>query len=287
MIFSEEHIVEGNSWSKICCRIGNETTVIADVQCRVGGYDEITDIGVFGMVPGEGAFAGLPHTYGIDLEDLSLIGDFPQAPNPSGAFAVVEASATELFVLSTGPTQFLSSFDGTSWKSILTISLEDGGLGPCYDPVNNKMYLVGSYDGYNIYELDDAGQLIPFEDENGNDGIVPRSVVNYENELYAIGGSCFDYAVDGELIYSTTYKLGVITDAILDLEAQDVSIFPNPASETVHITGIDINDPITIHNVVGQKFDLSKSLDGDQIVVDIKSLPEGIYFINNVSFMKN
>ncbi|KAB8151493.1 T9SS type A sorting domain-containing protein [Kordia sp. TARA_039_SRF] len=60
-----------------------------------------------------------------------------------------------------------------------------------------------------------------------------------------------------------------------DFELNNVSIYPNPASNSIHIQGVDSIQTVEIHSIQGKKMQVS--VFNSQI--DISSLQSGIYFL--------
>lgn len=66
-----------------------------------------------------------------------------------------------------------------------------------------------------------------------------------------------------------------------NLNADDLLIFPNPATNKINIklTNAAVNTEVLLSNLCGQVLS-SFRMDSDNSVIDISSLPKGVYFVN-------
>jgi hypothetical protein len=72
-----------------------------------------------------------------------------------------------------------------------------------------------------------------------------------------------------------------LVDAVSDLNVKDFNLYPNPASQTIYVENLK-SEKFMVLNVSGQtvlKGDLNQGL----TEINIKELPEGIYFLKSVS----
>jgi hypothetical protein len=81
---------------------------------------------------------------------------------------------------------------------------------------------------------------------------------------------------DGEYSYSSIQKVRMASE-------KKIRLYPNPTKNTMIIEGIDATvQNIRIYNVIGtqviQEIPTNKK-QGDRLVLDLSSLPMGVYFI--------
>lgn len=64
-----------------------------------------------------------------------------------------------------------------------------------------------------------------------------------------------------------------------------VSIYPNPASNEIHVANIPRRTSITITNLLGQALFQATS-ESESLTIDVSALPNGFYFLNRHKFIK-
>ena len=64
-----------------------------------------------------------------------------------------------------------------------------------------------------------------------------------------------------------------------------VTIYPNPASQTVTVNSSKADVPVVITNTLGQII-IKETITGHQKTIDLRALPVGIYFLNNLKLVK-
>lgn len=96
--------------------------------------------------------------------------------------------------------------------------------------------------------------------------------------------------LDGSSLYGTTtnggvntdagviYKLDIITGISNSLVENNFSVYPNPTTAKVYITGNNYNN-IEIYNSIGQKISIRKFLNQRSNEFDLSDLPKGIYLL--------
>lgn len=94
----------------------------------------------------------------------------------------------------------------------------------------------------------------------------------------------------------TTCSFTVTVDEALGIKEnskQQIAIYPNPAFNEITVKGnLDLNDTITIYNMLGQKA-IEKAIDSNEQKIDVSKLPSGVYTINfnnskiSYKFVKN
>ncbi len=70
-----------------------------------------------------------------------------------------------------------------------------------------------------------------------------------------------------------------------NLTDNKVLIVPNPASGSIHISGIAQGTPIIIANLLGEVVYSAKAKSETEII-PINNLPSGMYFLNKQKFIK-
>ncbi|QHI37324.1 hypothetical protein IMCC3317_27030 [Kordia antarctica] len=174
--------------------------------------------------------------------------------------------------------------------------------------------LQTSHDALNMLALIDdlesmAGIIEAFEIPSGIDNrfnytgvlyyIVQFPNVSFQTELCDIifdenqnyqfmlgGGDCFAGCGLMEFRYLTvsndcnqvTYSRTLSTE---DLELSNVSIYPNPASDNLHIKGITNIQTVEMYSILGKKIEVS--LD-NSTTVDVSILKSGVYFLKVIDF---
>lgn len=152
-----------------------------------------------------------------------------------------------------------------------------------------------------IVKVDGAGNLYIVDEQNfrirkvNSSGIITTVAGNgtstYAGDGVAATATGFDYP-DGVAFFGTNnlylsvgnrnviYKVGPVTSGTGNLLFNNgkVRIIPNPANDVLNVLAPDKITDIAIYNVFG-KVIYNAPFDGDNVQVDISTLPGGIYFI--------
>ena len=182
----------------------------------------------------------------------------------------------------------LETTDGMgSYSLLMPVELEAGFPDPrC---LGEFMAFSSEYEGCLVYSLTAVKEKIDLQSfallthDNGETWTSVPDGINWRNHLYAVDGVDTVFYIAAEHGY--VYKTG-IADVIypygVDESISEISVFPNPASEMIHIEGVEAAE-VRIYNAMGQ-LSLRQSTNGnDQETIDISSLPNGIYLIQLVS----
>ncbi len=77
-----------------------------------------------------------------------------------------------------------------------------------------------------------------------------------------------------------SYEFSRIVSAKISCPANEISVFPNPATERVSIKGVQPGSTIYVYNVSGTLIFPNKSVSEAEVHINLKSYPNGIYSIN-------
>lgn len=99
--------------------------------------------------------------------------------------------------------------------------------------------------------------------------------INWRNYLNAVDGvdTVFYIAASHGYVYKTGIA-DVIYPYGVDESISEISVFPNPASEMIHINGIEVAE-LNIYNTVGQLVKTARSCNE----INVSDLPKGIYML--------
>lgn len=159
---------------------------------------------------------------------------------------------------------------GTSWKPATDLYLEYTWLLRAYtSPIES-----GDNFSYNVYwgpyEGSDEQMEIAFEN------LTATSVVynNTENTRYNVTAIWNGRETD----FSNTIYLGPSVEVESISASHGMEVFPNPTKGLLNIQNTDIQH-VVIYNITGQKV-FEQTLNGDKVVINLTSLPKGIYMMN-------
>lgn len=175
----------------------------------------------------------------------------------------------------------------------------------------NNGYPIHSLAGYKLWEakeITDCSAKLSADIHEGNDHFAEGKFIYYDmdngaiNEMYFVEIEVEDHVeIDiDSLMPSTEYGFMIslkfddgITwvaspkyfvteeyDAVASVEAPEVSIYPNPATDLVHIDGVEVSE-VRVYNVTGQ---LLKTVRGCNEIT-VSDLPAGIYLLRITSAM--
>ena len=125
--------------------------------------------------------------------------------------------------------------------------------------------------------------------------------ITIPNSVIRIGGYAFfncqdldtiiSYAIEPPTIYPETFKYDDNAEywryftniqedcsGVEENEIVDLQIYPNPVSNTLHITSSEEISEIEIVNMMGQVVS-QMDVDGDNAVCDVENLPSGVYVV--------
>lgn len=159
---------------------------------------------------------------------------------------------------------------GSTWKPATDLNLEYTWLLRAYtSPIES-----GDNFSYNVYwgpyEGSDEQMEIAFEN------LTATSVVynNTENTRYNVTAIWNGRETD----FSNTIYLGPSVEVESISASHGMEVFPNPTKGLLNIQNTDIQH-VVIYNITGQKV-FEQTLNGDKVVINLTSLPKGIYMMN-------
>jgi hypothetical protein len=164
----------------------------------------------------------------------------------------------------------------------VTPALEINGYStPRVSLINNQPLLMVGNSAGNIFWFDSltGNQAIPNSDYPSNFNSGRRSTISaYSNSnlLHTLIGN-----KGGGLNY---FILNLNQLSVEQLTTVDINLYPNPASESITISGQHAKSNLAIQDLTGKTI-LNKTLNTSNEEIDISSLPNGIYFavISNAS----
>jgi hypothetical protein len=154
-------------------------------------------------------------------------------------------------------------------------------------PENNTTFTKPDSITFTVFAIDNDGtidsvQYIKGSNVIGISKVAPFSFIWKDVPLgsYGIYAKAFDNdgnSFNSKIILITVNDVTEITDPV----ARDISLYPNPVfDELVLNTGNNYTEKITLslHNILGNKV-MEETLSGGSHILDLKTLPSGIYFI--------
>jgi len=132
---------------------------------------------------------------------------------------------------------------------------------------NNDDLYISSVQGNSIHKFNFNNNTIYDLYDSSNGLTEPEAIVFKDNSLYISN-------VFGSEIIKTANPLLSLIDFNIKIK---IKIYPNPASTSFKILGLNKKINFTIYNSLGQK--ISKGIISDNGKIDIKNLINGIYFL--------
>lgn len=227
-------------------------TMIFSVNTDVSWVQTLKDTGVSGVT---------------DLDNLINQYQFSIAN-----FIDLNSSGTTAFLLDTSY-DFLNIRALTDdFEAISNINYAEADVGFASDPIGIN------YTGipYNIIL-----PVLPFGTQSYSVGVCDIIVdTNGIYQFWLYGGDCFAGCQASEIRYvSISSDCNTVNFARTlsneEFQLADIAVYPNPASNTLNIQGIDNIQMIEIHSITGQKVQASV-LDSQ---IDVSALESGIYFL--------
>jgi hypothetical protein len=139
-------------------------------------------------------------------------------------------------------------------------------------PIENQFENILGLLGYNVYRNDVKINTTPISTTNTNDVISNWGTYNYNvAAVYDEGESA------NSNTFTVEYYIGVD-----ELEALELSIYPNPASDKLYINSGDKIREIEVYTLEGRLV-ISKQISAFEFRLDVGSLRNGLYFIQIVT----
>ena len=137
------------------------------------------------------------------------------------------------------------------------------------------VYNLASYNNTTAKEQSDFCSYALLTQDNGETWTSVPDGINWRNHLYAVDGvdTVFYIAASDGYVYKTGIA-DVIYPYGVDESISEISVFPNPASEMIHINGIEVAE-LNIYNTVGQLVKTARSCNE----INVSDLPKGIYML--------
>jgi len=234
--------------------------------------------------------AALTLQYSVGLDPLPTIDPIPwenwrdTTANVDGIGAVTANDAGMILQYSAG---IITSFDAGAKKSAsaadVTVEVVDGEI---------VFYSIGDLIGLNVSTVNDNSIL-------GSPDIVAEnflSAKNIEGTTYKIGLCTSTPALEGDDLIkipfnsngSVTFDLVVNTveksitvdlaTGLVDMGIGGINIYPNPASDMLHIIGLQKETVGRIYNTSGQMI-FSSEIEAEIGEVNVSGLPSGLYIL--------
>ncbi len=129
----------------------------------------------------------------------------------------------------------------------------------------------------------------------GNDKYVmnlPAAGYNWENHMVSFTASeqqdgdvwlflKTDENVSSGLISSFCKDCSTIATSVTTVDAQEINIYPNPATDFLKIKGVQINSLLEVYSVTGSELtsDVTIYNNNSEFSIDLAALPSGCYFL--------
>ena len=229
--------------------VGTEITTTGTVTAVIGTNFYIQDA--------EAAWSGI---YVYDNSQNPIVGD-----NVTLTATVSEYNGlTEL----TGITSFIINSSSNTVNPMTLSTLE----------VNNEQYesVLVSVENVECLSLPDTFGVWTIDDGSGLTNVddIMYTLTPEIGTFYNIMGVAYERLADYRILPRSVADVSIVLTEN-DLLAQEISIYPNPASEFIFVNSTKPYTEIFVQNVFGQSLIVSK-----QNTLDISSLDNGIYFIS-------
>ena len=89
----------------------------------------------------------------------------------------------------------------------------------------------------------------------------------------------------GDNMTTVYYTISNIFDAVNKIQNSTISVYPNPTSGNVTISGISTGSKIVVSNILGQNL-FEKVANSNMVPISLTGQPSGIYFIQVTSNAK-
>jgi photosystem II stability/assembly factor-like uncharacterized protein len=205
--------------------------------------------------------------------------NFPAANISSIAIAGSEDTLLVTFS-NYGVSSVFQTYDGgITWQNKDT-NLPDMPIRWClYHPENSKQALLATETGVWSTQNLDAANTVWEPDVNGMPNVRTDMLVFRESDHTVLA------ATHGRGCFTATWD--VVYTGINNEPKPNFSVYPNPASNTVHITfnnysnlsigQADEKTILSIRNILGEEL-LSKQIQNGESVIDVSELQKGLYF---------
>lgn len=194
---------------------------------------------------------------------------------------------------STGNMEWQKSYGGSGMDEAYSIQhTTDGGYLVAGRSHSNDGNVTGHHGERDVWiiKLDGTGNIEWQKSLGGSDDDGAYSVQQTTDGGYIIAG--YSSSNDGDVTENNgQYDFWIVklvgdgTSTNNILAKPGFSIFPNPTSDILTITGFNPEIKLIITNVNGQTV-LKKSVKDYKETIDISGLPAGVYFINGIKFIK-
>lgn len=186
-----------------------------------------------------------------------------------------------------GNIQWQKTLGGTGGEDATSIQqLADGGFiftGVSSSSDGDASGNLGGSGKFWIVRLNSNGNLLWQKAVGGTNGDVPKSIRQTSDGGFVIAG--FSYSNSGDVTFhygNLTYpdfwvvKLGPEVLSTNETKLENFSIYPNPATDKIFVSGLSSDEKYEIYSVTGQKITSGIS---SQLTVDVNALEKGVYFI--------
>lgn len=209
----------------------------------------------------------------------------------------------------TNATEWLNQlWDGTMWvtssKTILTYNTNNKITnyktqtwnGSVWEDEENFVYtlatngnrlsqvnsLFGELDGQRDYTYDSTASMSnfgnPFKDKTGIDYVFQdfpyvNKILNEVDSYYDTNTSSF--TLGSRTTYNYTDSLPLSRK---DFQTNKISIYPNPATTIIALSGLTSSEKVTIYNLLGSKVYEGSIAENKNI--NVENLPSGLYFLS-------
>ncbi len=143
---------------------------------------------------------------------------------------------------------------------------------------------------YWIVKLDSNGNILWQKSMGGSSADYARSIQQTTDGGYIVAG--FTWSNDGDVTGnhgSHDYWIVKLSPDNLSTNefniGDNLTIYPNPVKDILTIEGITPNTPLIITDLSGKTI-LSTTVKSNKEIIDVSSLPAGVYFINKTKFIK-
>jgi hypothetical protein len=153
-----------------------------------------------------------------------------------------------------------------------------------YVAPNDSIFITNVYNWLNSNGYGMPSVKILYENPNWVT-LNPTTLLRFKAPIsgtstYTIAGSGFGMLLKFSLTTMTSTGINILSQSGME----KLSMFPNPTSGQLNISGLDLNQKqMTITNVVGDNVRTIETKGNIAISVDVENLSPGVYFINSNS----
>lgn len=198
--------------------------------------------------------------------------------SPNGILTVFDADGNEVNAFSPGETyDIVLTVESTGSPSVYGFQMvalnEDDSPATNWENIGSNTQIVQLGDR-NYIEHESPST----SNEFATQWVAPETGLGDVTFYYSVNAANNNGGRTGDTGTNSSFVLSESTTSSIDLEKESISIYPNPASEFISISGNSLEYEYSIYNIQGRL--VSQSILKENSNVDISNFESGLYFIN-------